>query len=137
MLDTVAPVSIYSHVDMRKLLFHLIGFVTDLCHGSFRGGQYETFRFPFVSPAEDGNLKLLLQKPYQILRMGGLSCASHGDVANVDDGHIKALRPEYIPVKQLVADVYTYPVEEGEGVKPFVYLDKVVFHLFREFVVRV
>jgi hypothetical protein len=62
--------------------------------------------------------------------MGCLPRTSYGNVADGDDGNIKATGFEEPQFKQLVPDAYHHSVQHTEWCQPFPYFDEITFHIY-------
>ena len=82
----MTAVSIDGHVNLRKLVLHLIKLIADVGHGRIVGGQHVTRRLSLVSSAEHCHLMRLRQEADEVLGVRRFAPATHGDVAHADDG---------------------------------------------------
>ena len=82
-----APSTLLVHgdVDFRELPLDLVRLVAKVSHCGVGRGQQIAVALALVAPAQHGNLHLVLQQPDEILHVGRLARAAHGDVAHGDD----------------------------------------------------
>ena len=127
-LDAVAALAVDDHMDVGKLLHHLIGLVANVAGGALLVGKHVAPALALVATTEHGYLHLVAQQTDEVLHMGRLAGASHRDVADGDDGDVVALALQDTELEHLVPESHPEAVEPAEGCEPFVDFDEVAFH---------
>ena len=108
---SVTAVLVHSHCDIREFLLHLERFITYLRHGGFGGRLYEALTLALIASAQHGGAEVILQQTDKVLHMRSLATATNCDIANRDDGYIKAAASQYSHTKKHVTAVYRQTVQ--------------------------
>ncbi len=117
----VAPVGIGRHYGIGIFAVDLQGLVADVsCRGAFRS-HHPAMPFPSVAPTEQGDAPSMPRKEAdEVFGVRGLSRASHGEVADADDGHVERLFPQDACVEHQVARPDSQAIKPGKGQQPTV-----------------
>lgn len=83
---------IYSNIDMRKLLLHLIRLITYLPHGGILIGKLITFGLSLVATRQNSDFLFVLKQSDEVFHMRSFPCSTHCDIAKGDDRDIKRFR---------------------------------------------
>ena len=114
LLNAVAAVFVDSNRDMRELLLHLIGLITDFRHGGLCVCQHKAFALALVATTKDGHMEDVLKHVNQIFHMWRLASASYGDIAYGNNGNLERAGLQYPYFEQGVPKFHTYTVEPAK-----------------------
>ena len=111
-LNTVTSVSVHSNTHILELAMHLVRLITNILHRGVLVGEDESLGLTLISARQYCHAIFVVEQSDKVFHVWGLARATHGDIANGDDGHVKRTALQYSKIEERV------PYSDSQTIKP-------------------